>query len=124
MGWRNPTHVIGGRAGLPSGAEAVVAASAAGAAELWWAPEGDDEAARLASLPLAAGDRYRLLAIDAGPESSEGTSAEAYRLWYRIALPDGGSVWVRAVVPSDRDAGSDGRPSSVRFDFLPAVAAT
>jgi hypothetical protein len=26
-------------------------------------------------------------------------------------------------VPTDYDTGSDGRPSSVRFDFLPAVVA-
>ncbi|CAA9283613.1 MAG: hypothetical protein AVDCRST_MAG93-3368, partial [uncultured Chloroflexia bacterium] len=63
------------------------------------------------------------LAVDAGPEATEGTSAEAYRLWYRLALPDGEPAWVRAAVPSDRDTGSDGRPSSVAFDFLPALVA-
>ena len=60
-------------------------------------------------------------AVDAGEEASTGTSAEAYRVWYRIALPDGGEGWVQAAVPADYDTGSDGRPSSVRFDFLPAA---
>jgi hypothetical protein len=41
-------------------------------------------------LPLAAGDRYRLLNIATGPEASEATSAEGYRLWYRIIVPDAG----------------------------------
>lgn len=121
MGWLNPTHVIGGRAELPTGAEAVVATAAAASAELWSAPAGDDGAEPVGSLSLAAGERFPLLAVDAGPEATEGTSAEAYRLWYRLALPDGEPAWVRAAVPSDRDTGADGRPSSVAFDFLPAL---
>lgn len=122
MGWRNPTHVIGGRAELPSGAETVVAESAGEAADIWTAPQGDDGAERLGRLPLATGDRYPLLTIDAGAEATEGTSAESVRLWYRIAMADGEFAWVRAAVSSDWDIGSDGRPSSVMFNFLPALA--
>jgi hypothetical protein len=62
------------------------------------------------------------MVIDVIGGTVEGMSAEAYRLWYRIALPDGNEGWVRAAVPTDYDTGSDGRPSSVRFDFLPALA--
>jgi murein DD-endopeptidase MepM/ murein hydrolase activator NlpD len=123
MGWRNPTHVIGGRAGLPDGAEAVVVATAPEAVDLWSAPGGDQGTDLVGSLPMAPGDRYPLLAIDAGAEASGQTSAEAYRLWYRIALADGEEAWVQAAIPSFNDTGSDGRPSSVRFDFLPDIAA-
>jgi hypothetical protein len=45
------------------------------------------------------------------------TSAEGHRIWYQIALPQGGDVWVQAAVPTAYDTGSDGRPSSVQFDF-------
>jgi hypothetical protein len=123
MGWRNPTHVIGGRAGLPDGAEAVVVATAPEAVDLWSAPGGDQGTDLVGSLPMAPGDRYPLLAIDAGAEASGQTSAEAYRLWYRIALADGEEAWVQAAIPSFNDTGSDGRPSSVPFDFLPDIAA-
>jgi hypothetical protein len=122
MGWRNPTHVIGRHAGLSDVAEAVVALTATGAADLWSAP-GLDRAMWLGSLRLEPGARFPLLAIDAGPGASEGRSAVAYRLWYRIALLEVESAWVRAVVPSTNDTGSDGQPSSVRLDFLPAVVA-
>jgi hypothetical protein len=62
-----------------------------------------------------------LLTIDAAEEGALGTSTEAYRLWYRIALPTGDEGWVQAAVPTLYDTGSDGRPSSVHFQFLPAV---
>jgi murein DD-endopeptidase MepM/ murein hydrolase activator NlpD len=121
MGWRNPTHVIGGHTELLDGSEAVVAMTATGEVDVWSAPQPDDDAELLRNLPMRPGDRFALLAIDAGLESSEGTSAEAYRLWYRLATTDGTAGWVQAAVPSANDTGSDGRPSSVRFQFLPAT---
>jgi len=122
IGWRNPTHVIADHTEVLDGSEAVVAMTATGEANVWSAPQPDD-AEPLRSLLLRPGDHYALLAIDAGPAASEGTSAEAYRLWYRLATTDGTVGWVRAALPSANDTGSDGRPSSVRFAFLPAVVA-
>ena len=58
----------------------------------------------------------------AGEEDSTGTSAEAYQVWYQIEV-EGEPAWVQAAVPVFNDTGSDGRPSSVRFDFLPLVSA-
>jgi murein DD-endopeptidase MepM/ murein hydrolase activator NlpD len=124
LGWRNPTHVINRRAwpqGVPEGTEVVVTATAPGSTPLWSAPLDRNGGAQQGVLPLLAGDRYPLLSIDAGAEDTTGTSAEAYLLWYRIALPDGDSAWVEAAVPDNHDVGSDGRPSSVRFDFVPNV---
>jgi murein DD-endopeptidase MepM/ murein hydrolase activator NlpD len=125
MGWRNPTHVIAHRGWddtVPAGAEVVVSAMAPDATSLWDAPGGSPEASPIADLPLAAGDAYPLLAVSAGEEASTGTSAEAYQLWYQIGV-DGEPAWVQAAVPLAYDTGSDGRPSSVRFDFLPLVNA-
>lgn len=126
MGWRNPTHVINRRAwpeGVPQGTEVVVAATASGEAMLWSAPGDETGAEQVGTLPLVAGDRYALLAIAAGTEASYGTSAEAYRLWYRIALAEGDAAWIQAAVPSDEETGSDGRPSSIAFILFPAVPA-
>ena len=125
MGWRNPTHVIGRHTALGEelDIQAVVPATAPADVEVWPVPTRDGSAGPLVSLALSPGDRYPLLAIEAGPEASEGTSAEAYHLWYQIALQDGASGWVQAAVPSTHDTGSDGRPSSVQFDFIPAVMA-
>ncbi len=124
VGGRNPTHVIARRA-FPNGetpdeAEVVVSDAATGTAELWSAPDGADGARQIGDVDLIVGDRYRLLAVDAGREVTTETSAEGYRLWYRIALADSERAWVRAAVPSTIETGSDGRPSAVRFDFLPA----
>ena len=124
MGWRNPTHVINHRAwgaSVPDGVEAVVTALAPESASLWTAPAGKEDAKVMDDLPLASGDRYPLLAIDAGAEASTGTSAEAYHLWYRIGLPDGGDAWVQAALSSTFDTGSDGRPSSVMLALCPTV---
>jgi murein DD-endopeptidase MepM/ murein hydrolase activator NlpD len=124
MGWRNPTHVIANRSyedAPPDDAEVVVASGASDEAPLWSDPSDHDAAEQIGTLPLTPGDRYRLLSIATGPEAPEDTSAEGYRLWYRIAIPATGRAWVRAATPSDYDTGSDSRPSSVRLDFLVAV---
>jgi murein DD-endopeptidase MepM/ murein hydrolase activator NlpD len=126
MGWRNPTHVIAHRCfdgSPPARSEAIVASGASASTELWSLPSDRADARHFGDLPLNAGDRYPLLSIAAGAEASRATSAEGYRLWYRIALPDGQSAWVRAASPSTNDTGSDGRPSSIRLDFLPVVIA-
>ena len=124
MGWRNPTHVVARRVFNDplANVEVIVPESSAETASLWSAPEGDDNARPVGELPLSAGDRYRLLAIDAGREATTETSAAGYRLWCRIALPGVERAWVQAAVPSTAEIGSDGRPSSVRFDFLPGFA--
>ena len=124
MGWRNPTHVINRRAwpgGVPEGIEAIVSEAAGASTPLWSAPEDVEGAERVGDLSLEPGERYPLLGIVTGDEAATGTSAETYWLWYRIALADGIEGWVRAAAPSANDTGSDGRPSSVRFDYLPAV---
>jgi hypothetical protein len=126
MGWRNPTHVINRRAwpdGVPDGIEVVVSEAAPANIPLWTAPSDRNDAESLGDLVLSTGDRYPLLAVDAGEEASTGTSAEGYRVWYQIALPRGGEAWVQAAAPIEYDTGSDGRPSSIRFDLLPGVAA-
>ena len=126
MGWRNPTHVISRRMwpdGVPKGVEVMASVSAPEMTPLWNAPADVDGAESLGNLALARGERYSLREIATGDEAATRTSAEAYRLWYRVGLPDGNEGWVQAAVPVDHDTGSDGRPSSVRFDFLPAVVA-
>jgi hypothetical protein len=124
IGWRNPTHVINRRAwpdGIPEGIEAIVSEAAPVSTPVWTTPLGIDGAEILGDLTLGASDRYPLLAVDVGTEDATGASAEIYRVWYQLALPNGDIGWVQAAVPMNYDTGSDGRPSSVRFDFLPAV---
>jgi len=126
MGWRNPTHVIANRAydrEPPTDAEVVVARGAPPEAILWSDPIEHADAEQITTLALTPGDRYPLISIATGQEASFETSAEGYGLWYRISVPGFNRAWVQAASPSDNDTGSDGRPSSVRFDFLPAVTA-
>ncbi len=125
LGWRNPTHVINRRMqaeGAPS--EVIVATKpVSNSLTLWSAPPNGATRAALDTLELHPGERYALLAIDAGVEGTRETSALAYRLWYRIELPGGRAGWVQAAVPSTFETGSDDRPSSVYFNFFPAVEA-
>lgn len=121
MGWRNPTHVINHRAwpqGVPSGVEAVATSSAPERASLWSAPAGNRNATITGDLSLAPGDRFPLLAIEAGPEATTGTSAEAYHLWYQIAPRPGETAWVQAAIPTTDETGADGRPSSVALAWV------
>ena len=127
IGWRNLTHVIARRAwpdGLPADAEVILAQTAPAVVTLWSAPAGDAAAEAVAEISaITPGAAFSLLEIAAGAEETTGTSAGAYRLWYRITLPTGEEGWVQAAVPSTNDVGSDGRPSSIRFDFLPGLTA-
>lgn len=100
----------------------VVSEAAPGSTPLGTATADGDDAAFIEDLSLIAGDRYPLLAIDAGEEDTAGISAEAYRVWCQIALPDGDTGWAQAAIPTDYDSGSDSRSSSMRFDLLPNVA--
>ena len=123
MGWLNPVHAMAARS-FPDGiaGEGVEVMVAEGAAPTLQAFAGLDDASPLGELSLVTGARYRLLELDAGAEDTTGTSAEAYRLWYRIATGDFDSpVWVRAMAQTSDWTGSDGRPSSLRLDLVPAV---
>jgi hypothetical protein len=127
MGWRNPTHVITHRSFLgkpPADFEVIVPAGASTRTGLWSLPSDRRDAKENGELALSAGDRYPLLSIATGPEDSTATGADGYRLWYRVETPEIGPAWVRAAVPSVNDTGSDGRPSSIRFDLLPATLST
>lgn len=125
MGWRNPSAVIANRAfgggAIPSTAEIVATTSAGEAASVWTLPKDQPGAVRLADLATRPGDRFQLLEINGGDEASLVTSATGYAIWYRITLPTGGSGWVQAAIPSKRYTGMDGRPSTVRLRFVPAV---
>jgi murein DD-endopeptidase MepM/ murein hydrolase activator NlpD len=130
LGWRNPTHVINGRMlpDLDSGAargEVVVASDPISDSVTLWAAFADDGRPQdaLDELRLEPGARYPLLNVRAGAEAPAASSAAAYQVWYRIALADGRTGWIAAAVPSTFETGSDGRPSTVRFNLVPAGVA-
>ena len=129
QGWRNPTHVIASRSlalgtsGTPG--EVVVATRPVSPELTLWSdvPGGDAAPQAVETLTLQPGQRFPLLEIQAGAEDTREVSARNYRLWYRIALPDGRSGWAQAAVPSASETDTQGRPVSVRFNFFPAVLA-
>ena len=122
QGWRNPTHAIGARMFADGSAGMAVVASkpASTTLTLWSLPPSNAARTAVGDLLLQPGERYPLLEVFAGPEDTHTTSALSYQLWYRIQLPDGTAAWAQAAVPSDFDTGSDGRPSSVYFNFFVA----
>jgi hypothetical protein len=123
MGWMNPAHAIARRAfggeSPGEGAEVMVAKGAEGVVPLWMGPDGGEV---IGELSLDEGARYPVTGIAAGPDDSTATSAEGYELTYRIVVPGTNEpVWARAMRASEDAFGSDGRPSSLRVDFLPVV---
>jgi murein DD-endopeptidase MepM/ murein hydrolase activator NlpD len=123
MGWRNPLETIAASMSIAEDERrvAVAAVGAKSPAQLWSLPSDHDDALLLGEFSLDAGETFRLFeAVTRDPASTQ-TSAEAYRLWYSIALPDGTRGWIQAAIPDSGDTGSDGRPSSVRLQLLPQV---
>ncbi len=126
LGWRNPTHVIAGRA-FSGGqeqalGEVVVAAQPISSSVTLWSELSDDGTPRgqVGELPMEPGARFSLIEIRAGPEDTQGASAQTYQLWYKIRIDDGRSGWAQAAVPTRFETGSDGMASTVRFNFFPA----
>lgn len=119
MGWLNPLHAILARAFPNDAGEArvVVAEGVGEAVPVMSEPGGD---VPVGELVLGAGQGYPVMEIDIGPEDGEGTSAEAYRVWYLLQIAEGPDpAWVQGVVPDATETGADGRPSSVRMVLLP-----
>jgi murein DD-endopeptidase MepM/ murein hydrolase activator NlpD len=124
QGWRSPAHLIGRRMFADPAAlgEVVVATQPTSASvTLWSAPPDQPARTTHGTLELRAGQRYTLLGVYAGSPETRETSALAYQLWYQVQAGDGRAGWVQAAVPSAFEAGSDGRPSSIYFNFFPAV---
>jgi len=120
MGWRNPTHqqvTLALAAGIPEGLMVRVQSAAHGrTVGIHADPDAGSEA--LDELTLASGDEFELLDLSGDDPSSTGTSGEAYGYWLRISTGDGVEGWVQAAIPSDRETGSDGRPSAIDRPFL------
>src|SRR4051812_39691694 len=125
LGWRNPTHVLARRMAGTGGLGQVIVATKpiSASVTLWSGPPNEAARATMGELELHSGERFALIDLYADAEDTRHTSAHAYQLWYRIVVPDGRSGWAQAAVASNFETGSDGRPSSVYFNFFPAVAA-
>jgi murein DD-endopeptidase MepM/ murein hydrolase activator NlpD len=128
LGWRSPIHVIAHRMFLsPMGehiGEVIVATHPVSESiTLWSAPRDDPIRQAVDTLELHPGERFPLLAVYTGPEDARQTSALGYQLWYAIRLEDGREGWVEAAIPSTFETGSDGRPSTISFNFFLAIAA-
>ncbi|CAN5350260.1 hypothetical protein BH09CHL1_BH09CHL1_18730 [soil metagenome] len=121
MGWRNPLEVIAGSLQFEAGSKriAIAATGANSPASLWTLPSDHEDALLLGEFSLDAGEEFQLFGVATRNPASTRTSAEAYRIWYSIALPDGTRGWIQAAVSDDGDTGSDGRPSSIRLQILP-----
>ncbi len=120
LGWRNPTHLIAAAAGEASGMEVVVATDPP-EDKLRLRAKPADDADVVARIEAEPGRRFSLADVNVDQPATTGTSAEAYTVWYRIETGSGEAGWVRAMVASEVDQGSDGRPSTVRFVLLPAI---
>jgi hypothetical protein len=123
LGWRNPTHAINRRMLPPGASNAVVVATRpiSSSVALWSAPPATAGRRAIGTLELRPGARFPLLGVYAGDEDTRQTSALAYQLWYQIGLPGGRAGWVQAAIPSTFETGSDGRPSTLYFNFLSAA---
>ena len=113
MGWLNPTSVIASLTARSG--EVIVATGAPATVETRDEPDGEVSG----ELTLESGQVFTLLKIRENDPLAQETSAEAYAVWYQVELPDGTEAWVPALMASDQDTGSDGRPSSIQFILLP-----
>ena len=116
VGWLNPLHVIYGRAygaDIPAGSEVIASASAG---DLPMRATRMEESTNTVS--LTPGQRLPLLEISTGEEATLETSADAYSIWCKVALPSGERGWLPAVRPTSEFVQTDGRPATVRIDLL------
>jgi murein DD-endopeptidase MepM/ murein hydrolase activator NlpD len=119
MGWRNPTQARLAQVTAPVPDDLLIVANSArspGAVPVFAAP--DETLAPLQDITMEPGTGMQLSEISVGDPAATGTSAEAYDAWLRVRLDDGLEGWVQAAIPSDRETGTDGRPSSLDVPWL------
>jgi murein DD-endopeptidase MepM/ murein hydrolase activator NlpD len=118
-GWLHPLHTRitqATAAGFEGLAIRPQAATAGMAFPLRERPNNGAEATR--RLTLEAGLTLAILDVLAGDPETRETSAEGYALWLRVAPKGEEPGWLRAALPSGRETGTDGRPSSIDLPFL------
>jgi hypothetical protein len=116
MGWLNPTHVQAGMARTGDTMQRfAVTVRAPQSVTLRDVPNADGAA--VADVSIDRDSYLNVLDISAGAADTGGTSARAYDLWLKCASTDD-EGWVQAAAPSDRETGSDGRPSAVDRPLL------
>jgi len=86
---------------------------AAPVAQLRSVPKVRDGSEVLGEIELLIGSSCPLLDIRSDTVDATETSAEAYSVRYRIELAEGADGWVRALILSSKETGSDGRPSAL-----------
>lgn len=116
LGWRNPLLARFDRIDL-DGLELTPQSAAIGESVRVLAGPGLGMPVRK-ELSLDETTRLPVLDLIAGDPASTGTSAETYEAWFKVTTPAGTEGWIQGAVPSDRETGSDGRPSSVDLPFL------
>jgi murein DD-endopeptidase MepM/ murein hydrolase activator NlpD len=124
LGWRNPAHVVGSLWRETARARGLVAEAAPQASRriaLRSSPLLANRTDPIAEIEVDPGQRFSLIDVWTGDPESDGTSAEAYALWFRIAVDEGLAGWAPALQPTAAETGSDGRPSALRFDLLPVL---
>jgi len=118
LGWRNPTHLRFSRLSRALSALEAVPNSTPGAAELPVYATPDVDASPFATMIVSSGVTVPVGQLQAGDPAGTGTSAETYDCWLRLDTGSGEVEWVRAMMPSATETGSDGRPSSLDVPWL------
>ncbi|CAN5832445.1 hypothetical protein BH24CHL3_BH24CHL3_11600 [soil metagenome] len=119
LGWRNPTHerLSQLKDKLPDDIGLLVnPAFVENTLPLYTRPDASSE--RCGALDLDDDRQVWLLDIRAGAPDPKKTSAEGYHAWFRVRVGQDRAGWVRSAVASDRETGSDGRPSAVDVPLL------
>jgi hypothetical protein len=121
--------VIAGRTFAPGATgtlgDVVVATQPVSATLSLWTEldEAGQPSGNMGDIQPRPGTRFPLLELRGGAEAPGATTAQAYSLWYKIRLPDIRAGWVQAAVPSTFETGADGHPSTIFFNFYPAILA-
>ncbi|MGC4191103.1 MAG: M23 family metallopeptidase [Thermomicrobiales bacterium] len=115
LGWLNPLEEMASWRASSDPFTVTVSQSGAGRmADVFAVPGGEVTN----TLVLEAGQTFEVTGVQVNDPESIGTSADAYALWYEVTL-GAASGWVSAIAISDRDTGSDGRPSGIDVLLLP-----
>lgn len=118
LGWLNPLEEMASwRLGSAPFRVAVSASGVGRTVDVVAAPGGEVTT----SLLLESGQTFAVTGVQVNDPAATGTSAEAYGVWYEVTLGVA-SGWVPALATSDRDTGSDGRPSGIDLLLLPTTA--
>ena len=112
-GWLNPTEAALGRIGPAAWPDLELVGNGEDGGRGFTLYAAPDSSSEVVGSDVGLDEIAGVAEVEVGVPDAAETSAEGYHVWASVMLGAGSDGWLQLAVPSLREQGADGRPSSV-----------